>query len=326
MYKLLQPPYRLYLIIAVLMHLTILAIVTIQPHKPKRVRSVRVVSPQKIVRSNIVARADVDKTIKRLERQEHMRKKRLADEAQIFKSQTAANKKLKQKLAKLKEAKRLRDAKARQEINRLRRIKKQAALLEAKKQREAKLLALKKAKEEQRLKALKREALKVAKRKRQMEEALKRRKEQAALEAKRKALARKREAEALAKREAEAKRQALELARQKAEQEAIAAREHARTLREIERYKAMITAAIARQWLIGDDVNPELTGVLLIRVAQNGTVLSVQLVKSSGHSALDRSARMAVYKASPLAVPAEPTLFNHFRTLRLTFTPRGVLG
>ena len=60
---------------------------------------------------------------------------------------------------------------------------------------------------------------------------------------------------------------------------------------------------------------------LLIRLAQGGKVEQVSLLKSSGDPVLDRSAMSAVYKASPLPVPAEAENFDKFRVLRLTVRP-----
>jgi len=322
MVKVLHPSYRLYFIAAIIFHITLLMFLVIQSHTHKPTQVVRVVTTDKIVKSNLIAASDINKTIKEVKRREKLRKQRLLDEDKKLKATVKAKKQLQQHLAELKKNAAIKSKSLQKERERVKRLRKQAALLKQKKLREAQLLAKEKAREKQRIKALKKEAARIAANKRKMEQELKRKREAKALEAKRLAKV-KRDAE---KRLAKAKREQEERVRLKAQQEIEARVKHAKMLQEIDRYKAMITASIARQWLIGDQVNPDLSGVLLIRVAANGTVLDVQLVKSSGHAALDRSARLAVYKASPLAVPANPDLFNHFRTLRLTFTPRGVLG
>jgi len=64
----------------------------------------------------------------------------------------------------------------------------------------------------------------------------------------------------------------------------------------------------------------------LIRVAEGGKVLNVQVLKSSGYNILDRSARTAVLEASPLPVPSKKTLFNQFRELRLTVRPENIIA
>jgi colicin import membrane protein len=44
-------------------------------------------------------------------------------------------------------------------------------------------------------------------------------------------------------------------------------------------------------------------------------------VRSSGDPVFDRSVETAVYKAAPLPLPPDASLFNHFRDLRLIFKP-----
>lgn len=94
---------------------------------------------------------------------------------------------------------------------------------------------------------------------------------------------------------------------------------------EIDKYKALIVQAIAEHWLIPDDVRQDLSCELLIRVAADGDVLSVEIARSSGDAVLDRSARAAVFKAAPLPVPKEAEVFDKFRELRLTVRPENLL-
>ena len=54
--------------------------------------------------------------------------------------------------------------------------------------------------------------------------------------------------------------------------------------------------------------------------------MEVSLIRSSGDPILDRSAQTAIYKASPLPVPADPTTFNLFREISLTVRPENVRG
>jgi colicin import membrane protein len=89
----------------------------------------------------------------------------------------------------------------------------------------------------------------------------------------------------------------------------------------VDQYKSQIIQAIQQQWLVPDNANKSLSCVLLIRLAPNGVVLSVETVQTSGDTVLDRSARDAVYKASPLPVPQDPAVFASFRELRLTVRP-----
>lgn len=94
---------------------------------------------------------------------------------------------------------------------------------------------------------------------------------------------------------------------------------------EIDKYKAMVVQAIAQNWIVPTGVDRSLSCELLIRVGPGGTVLSVQIARSSGDPGLDNSARTAVNKASPLPVPKDAELFDHFRQLRLTVKPENLV-
>lgn len=93
----------------------------------------------------------------------------------------------------------------------------------------------------------------------------------------------------------------------------------------VDKYKALITQAIAQHWLVPSGVNKKLSSELLIRIAPGGTVLDVQIVKSSGDEALDLSARTAVFKASPLPVPSKSDEFEPFRQFILKVKPENVV-
>ena len=92
----------------------------------------------------------------------------------------------------------------------------------------------------------------------------------------------------------------------------------------VDKYKAEILSAIQSNWRI-DQVNSKLKCVYSVQLAPDGTVLSLRLVQSSGDSALDQSAQQAITASSPLPVPNDPGLFNHFRQLVLTLSPQGFL-
>jgi colicin import membrane protein len=94
----------------------------------------------------------------------------------------------------------------------------------------------------------------------------------------------------------------------------------------IDKYKAMIVQAISQNWLVPDNMDKSLSCQLLIQVGPGGAVLGVQVVRSSGNPALDRSAQAAVFKASPLPVPQDPALFDKFRNLRLTVRPENIIS
>ncbi len=94
----------------------------------------------------------------------------------------------------------------------------------------------------------------------------------------------------------------------------------------INRYKAEILQAIGARWVVPAGVDKTLSSQFLIQVAKGGAVVSVKLLHSSGDAALDRSARVAIYKASPLPVPKDPVIFDKFRELRLTVSPKVIVN
>lgn len=89
----------------------------------------------------------------------------------------------------------------------------------------------------------------------------------------------------------------------------------------INQYNALILAAIRAQWIMPENYPPDLDCHLLINLKSDGTVMDVQLAKSSGNEGFDRSARAAVYKASPLPVPKEAELFNQMKEINLVVRP-----
>lgn len=110
------------------------------------------------------------------------------------------------------------------------------------------------------------------------------------------------------------------------EQKRVASALTAQSKGVVDKYKALILQAISQHWLVPSGVDKKRVAELLIRVAPGGVVLDVQLTKSSGDDALDRSARAAVLKSSPLPVPADPEAFEPFRQFVLKVKPENVLA
>ena len=106
-----------------------------------------------------------------------------------------------------------------------------------------------------------------------------------------------------------------------AQQAVVNAANAARVAGEVDKYKALILNAISSQWILPQNVDSTLSSQFRIRLAPNGSVLEVALTRSSGDPILDRSAQSAIYKASPLPVPSDPTTFNMFRDISLTVRP-----
>lgn len=110
------------------------------------------------------------------------------------------------------------------------------------------------------------------------------------------------------------------------QQSALDAANQAKVAGEVDKYKALIINAISRQWILPENANPSMSSQFRIRLAPNGSVLEVNLTRSSGDALLDRSAQAAIYKASPLPVPVDPTVFNLFRDISLTVRPINARG
>ena len=156
-------------------------------------------------------------------------------------------------------------------------------------------------------------------------------KQKAEAEAKAKAVAaakKKAEADARKKAEAEAKRKAEAAQRREAEQalqQQLAAEqagmEAARVQGVVAEYIGYIQERIERSWLRPPGSAVGLSCVVQVSLIPGGEVARVQIVRSSGDPVFDRSVETAVYKASPLPLPPDASLFKNFRDLRLIFKP-----
>jgi colicin import membrane protein len=93
----------------------------------------------------------------------------------------------------------------------------------------------------------------------------------------------------------------------------------------VNKYAALIHAAIQQKWLVPGGADKNLSTVYDIQLAPDGSVISVKLVKSSGNQALDQSAKTAIYKASPLPVPQDPAAFDKVRDINLTLSPKNLI-
>jgi colicin import membrane protein len=93
---------------------------------------------------------------------------------------------------------------------------------------------------------------------------------------------------------------------------------------EVDRYKALVLQAIQQHWIVPPNLPAGIYCLLTVEVAPGGDVIDIQVMQSSGNDLLDRSAKAAVLKASPLPVPENAALFDNFRSLRLTVRPEGV--
>lgn len=203
---------------------------------------------------------------------------------------------------------------------------------EARKAREARL------QEQKRQEELKKQRAAEAKKQKEREAAEKKR--LAELEAKRKQEAerKRKEQERLAKLEQERKEEErkkaiqAEIARQEAElqkqleADRLARQAEARrqaNLSEINKYRSLIKEEVTRHWNIPATAHDDLLCEVKVRLIPSGDVVDVQIIKSSGDAAFDRSVEKAVYRAAPLSVPpVESGLFDEFREVVFQFEPR----
>ncbi len=140
-----------------------------------------------------------------------------------------------------------------------------------------------------------------------------------------------RDAAARAAQERKAKEAALAQQQAAAAQEAseredlkrsLAAEEHARAVQAgpaLASWQAQITAKIERAWLRPPTARPGIQCVLNVTQMPGGEVTQVSIGECNGDQAVRESIEAAVYRASPLPPPPDPSLFD--RNLRINFKP-----
>ena len=139
------------------------------------------------------------------------------------------------------------------------------------------------------------------------------------------------QAEVKKKKETEERRKSAEsslkeqLAREEKERgEAKAKAEQvARAQSELARVEGLIRQKVERNWVRPAGWTKGMECVVRVRLAPTGEVINAMIARSSGSPAFDRSVENAVYKASPLPLPEDKTLFEHFREMELRFRPEG---
>ena len=89
----------------------------------------------------------------------------------------------------------------------------------------------------------------------------------------------------------------------------------------IARYKVLIRQKVEQNWVRPPDSRKGMKCVVRVKLVQGGDVLEAEVVQSSGDPVFDRSVENAVYRASPLPLPDDSTLFPYFRELEFTFKP-----
>lgn len=84
-------------------------------------------------------------------------------------------------------------------------------------------------------------------------------------------------------------------------------------------WQSQITARIQRAWLRPASARPGIECVLNVTQVPGGEVTNVRIGTCNGDQAVRESIEAAVYRASPLPPPPDPTLFE--RNLVITFRP-----
>jgi colicin import membrane protein len=172
-------------------------------------------------------------------------------------------------------------------------------------QRQKEAAAVDRRKEQQR----KEEEARIAEQKRKDAAALKRKDEERKLQE----AERKRAEEAQQRRQAElASELASELA---AEEQRLAAISSGK----LAEYLAMIGDRVQSRWVRPASAKPGVECVVHVTQIPGGEVVDVRIGDCNGDAAVVRSIAVAVQKASPMPLPADPSLFD--RNLRFTFKP-----
>ncbi len=150
--------------------------------------------------------------------------------------------------------------------------------------------------------------------------------------------------EALKLKQAEAAKEAERLKKEQAQQEALKKKElalqeaqkkreeslqkslleeqeQAKLQAEILRIAGLMQQKMNTYWIKPYGSNHGLQCLVEVHLAPQGEVLQVRIARSSGNPAFDQSAEVAVQKASPLPVPSDPKIGEHFRQFTFTFRP-----
>ena len=222
--------------------------------------------------------------------------------------------------AKVVQAKAVNDAETQKEIERRKKLEREREQQETKKKREQEERERKTADEKRR-----QEQEKISEQKRKDEDKRK------AAEAEKKRKDEAQQAEVKKKKDAEERRKSAEsslkeqLAREEKERTETRAKaeQAARAQSELARYEGLIRQKVERNWVRPAGWTKGMECVVRVRLAPTGEVINATVARPSGSPAFDRSVENAVYKASPLPLPEDKDLFEHFRELELRFRPEG---
>lgn len=218
-----------------------------------------------------------------------------------------------------------------QEENRLTELRKKHQIEEQRAKEQEKQRLEKQSKEKQRLAELKKQQEEEQERlsaiKEKKEKAEKKRREEELRLAKLEEQKKKEKARQEAEKKAAAEKAAKEKQQLAAEQrkQALAARRESEHQKQVQSAVAgaigIIRQKVQRRWIRPASSQSGLSCIIRVKLIPGGEVVDAVVVKSSGVAAFDRSAERAVLKSSPLPLPADRTLFSHFRNFEFNFNP-----
>jgi colicin import membrane protein len=89
----------------------------------------------------------------------------------------------------------------------------------------------------------------------------------------------------------------------------------------VDEYTGKITGKIRRNIVMPPNVADDARAEFSVTLLPGGAVLSARLTRSSGNAVYDNAVERAILKSQPLPLPADVTMFNRFRELKLVFRP-----
>jgi colicin import membrane protein len=287
---------------------------------------------KKVVQATVVSQADVNKQLAQIKAAKAAKKRRQEAAQKKREAQAEAAKKAREqeqaKLAKLKQqhkAKQAAEAAHQAKLKQQREAKKKAqAVAQAKldKQHEAE-----KKKAAEHLAEVKQQAqaeqahLDKLKAEREAEEKKRAEEEKRVAEAKKKAAEAARE-----KKEAAERARKEKLAQQKAQATAqmkqeMASEQQTRDASLIKQYQTLISQKITRSWVRPASARQHIDCTVKVEQIPGGEVVKAKVTTCNANDAVRQSIETAVYKASPLPPPPEPSVFS--RQLEIHFNPGG---
>ena len=115
-------------------------------------------------------------------------------------------------------------------------------------------------------------------------------------------------------------------ARRRQLQDEIASEEKshdARLASMLQKWEALIQLKVTNSWVKPPSAPDNLHCLVSVTQVPGGTVTKAQVQTCNGDDAVVQSIVTAVYKASPLPPPPDPSLFDQGRTLTIHFDPKG---